>query len=86
MDRRRFSEMRVKILPVIVHNIVRIGEPPGNQPSDSEEATCYAWSLRYDEDQTEVIAADSVTGEVKCRYSAEEAENLVNRFRAPKIR
>ncbi len=71
---------------VIAYHIVKIGELPGNQASDSEEATCYAWSLRHDKDQMEVIAADLVTGKVTHRYSAVESEKAANLFRAPKVR
>ena len=50
---------------MIAYHIVKIGELPGNQASDSEGATCYAWSLMRGNDQMEVVAADLATGEVE---------------------
>jgi hypothetical protein len=71
---------------MIAYHIVKIGEPTGNQASDSEGATCYAWSLMRSKDQMEVVAADLVTGEVTHRYSQTESERAANNFRDPKIR
>jgi hypothetical protein len=71
---------------VIVYHIVKIGEPPGNQASDSEDATCYAWSLMRGKDQMEVVAADLLTGEVTHRYSQVESERAASIFRDPRIR
>ena len=48
---------------VIAYCIVKIGNPPGKQASDSEEATCYAGSLRRDKDQMEVVAVDPAIGQ-----------------------
>jgi hypothetical protein len=73
------------MVDVIVYHIVKIGDPPGNQASDSEGATCYAWSLMRGKDEMEVIAADLVTGEVTHRYSHTESEKAANTFRDPKI-
>ena len=70
---------------MIVYHIVKIGDPPGNQVSDNEGATCYAWSLMQGKDKMEVIAADLLTGEVKHRYSPAESEKVAHDFRAPKI-
>jgi hypothetical protein len=70
---------------VIVYHIVKIGDPPGNQASDSEGATCYAWSLMRGKDEMEVVAADLVTGEITHRYSPEESEMAASTFRHPKI-
>jgi len=71
---------------MIAYHIVGIGEPPGNQASDSEGATCYAWSLMRGKDQMEVITADLVTGEITRRYSPEESEKAASIFRDSKIR
>ncbi|MGA2924319.1 MAG: hypothetical protein ABSE28_24750 [Candidatus Sulfotelmatobacter sp.] len=70
---------------MLAYHIVKIGELPGNQPSDSEGATCYAWSLMRNKDQLEVVAADFLTGEVKRRYASVESERVADVFRNPKI-
>jgi hypothetical protein len=70
---------------VIAYHIIKIGGWPGNQASDSE-ATCYGWSLMEGKDQMEVVAADLLTGEIRCRYSDAESEKVARIFRNPKIR
>ena len=64
-----------------IFHIVKIGEPPGNQASDSEGATCYAWSLMQGKDQREVVATDLATGEVEHRYTHAEAERIASIYR-----
>jgi hypothetical protein len=71
---------------MIAYHIVKIGELPGNQASDSEGATCYAWSLMRGNDQMEVVAADLATGEVEHRYAHAESERIASIYRNPKIR
>ena len=70
---------------MIAYHIVKIGEEPGNQASDSEAATCYEWSLMKGRDRMEVVAADLLTGEVTHRYSDLESEKAANLFRDPKL-
>ncbi|MGA2648490.1 MAG: hypothetical protein ABSF15_27720 [Candidatus Sulfotelmatobacter sp.] len=71
---------------MVAYHIVKIGGLRGNQASDNQAATCYAWSLMEGKDQMEVVAADLLTGEIKCRYSHVESERLARIFRNPKIR
>jgi hypothetical protein len=70
---------------MLAYHIVKIGGPSANQASDSEEATCYAWSLMWNKDRMEVVAADLFTGEITHRYSATESEKVASIFRDPKV-
>ncbi len=70
---------------MLVYHIVKIGDTPGNQASDGEGATCYAWWLMQGKERMEVVAADLLTGEVTHRYSPAESEKVAHIFRAPRI-
>ena len=70
---------------MITYHIVAIGQTPGNQGSPSEGAICALWAESTDKQNTEVIAADLATGEVRRRYTPAECEKIAQQFRDPHI-